>query len=117
MRLEYPSNIKIIRIPCTGKLDIIHILRAFEKGADGVYAVGCLEGSCQFNNGNIRSRKRIEQAKKLLDTIGVGGERVAMYNLSSGEGTHFASYAKEMNEKIQKIGPNPIKLAKKRMAA
>ncbi len=117
MRLRYPAEIKIVRIPCTGKLDIIHILHAFEKGADGVYAVGCLEGGCHFNNGNLRARKRVEEAQKILDTIGVGGERVAMYNLSAGEGTLFAQYAIEMSERIHKMGPNPVKLARKNKAA
>ena len=117
MRLKYPTDIKIVRIPCTGKLDIIHILRAFEKGADGVYAVGCLEGGCHFNSGNLRARKRIQQAQKILDTIGVGGKRVEMYNLSAGEGTLFAQYAVEMSERIHQLGPNPIKLSKKDKAA
>ncbi len=117
MRLEYPESIKIIRVPCTGKVDIIHMLRAFEKGADGVYAVGCMEGSCQFNSGNLRARKRVEQAQKLLETIGVGGERVQMYNLSSGEGTLFAQFAMEMDEKIRKLGPNPVRLAKEKIVA
>jgi coenzyme F420-reducing hydrogenase delta subunit len=117
MRLKYPVDIKVIRIPCTGKLDIIHILRAFEKGADGVYAVGCLEGGCHFNSGNLRARKRVQQAQKILDSIGVGGQRVAMYNLSAGEGTLFAQYAVEMSERINQLGPNPIKLSKKNKAA
>jgi F420-non-reducing hydrogenase iron-sulfur subunit len=117
MRLKYPVDIKVIRIPCTGKLDIIHILRAFEKGADGVYAVGCLEGGCHFNSGNLRARKRVQQAQKILDSIGVGGQRVAMYNLSAGEGTLFAQYAVEMSERIHQLGPNPIKLFKKNNAA
>ncbi len=117
MRLEYPTNIRIVLVPCTGKVDIIHILKSFEKGADGVYVVGCMEGSCQFIGGNIRARKRVEQAQALLDKIGVGGERVQMYNLSSGEGTHFAQFATEMHEKIINLGPNPVKVAKKKMAA
>ena len=116
MRLSYPSNIKIIRVPCTGKVDILHILRAFEKGADGVYAVGCMEGDCHFNSGNFRARKRVEQAQKILETIGVGGERVQMYNLSSSEGPRFAEIAVEMDEKIRNLGPNPIKLAGKKAA-
>ena len=116
MRLSYPSNIKIIRVPCTGKVDILHILRAFEKGADGVYAVGCMEGDCHFNSGNFRARKRVEQAQKILETIGVGGERVQMYNLSSSEGPRFAEIAVEMDEKIRTLGPNPIKLAGKKAA-
>jgi len=104
-------------VPCTGKVDVLHILHAFEKGADGVYVVGCLEGECRFENGNLRARRRVEQAKTILDVIGVGGERVKMFNLSSGEGTRFAEYAREMTEKIRELGPNPIKTATKRQAA
>jgi len=117
MRLRYPDTIRIIRVPCTGKVDVLHILRAFEKGADGVYVVGCMEGDCRFERGNLRARKRVEQARAILDKIGVGGERVQMFNLSSGEGPRFAEYAVEMTDKIKKIGPNPIKLAKEKMAA
>ena len=113
MRLSYPTNIKIIRVPCTGKVDILHVLRAFEKGADGVYAVGCMEGDCHFTSGNFRARKRVEQAKALLDTVGVGGERVEMFNLASSEGPLFAKIATEFAEKIKELGPNPIKLKKK----
>jgi coenzyme F420-reducing hydrogenase delta subunit len=113
MRLSYPTSIKIIRVPCTGKVDVIHILRSFEKGADGVYVVGCMEGDCHFNKGNFRARKRVEQAQKLLEEIGIGGERVKMYNLSSSEAPLFVEYAKEMSAKIFELGPNPIKEAKK----
>ena len=116
MRLQYPSNIKIILVPCTGKVDVLYILRAFEKGADGVYVVGCLEGDCHYNNGNFRARKRVEQAQKILDVIGVGGERAQMYNLSSSEAPRFAQIAIEMDEKIRALGPNPIKAAKQKAA-
>ncbi len=112
MRLQYPTSINIIRVPCTGKVDILHILRAFEKGADGVYAVGCLEGDCHYNTGNLRARKRIERAAEILETVGVGGRRVQMRNLSSGEGPLFVKYAKEMVEQIKALGPNPLKAAK-----
>jgi coenzyme F420-reducing hydrogenase delta subunit len=112
MRLQYPANVKIIRVPCTGKIDLLHILRAFEKGADGVYAVGCMEGDCHYNSGNFRAKKRVEQARKILNVIGISGDRVRMYNLSSGEGPLFAQIAQEMTEKIRKLGPNPIKLAR-----
>ncbi len=116
MRLQYPSNIQIILVPCTGKVDILYMLRAFEKGADGVYVVGCLEGDCHYNNGNFRARKRVEQVQKILETIGIGGERAQMYNLSSSEGPRFAEIAVEMDGKIRELGPNPIKLAKKKAA-
>ena len=117
MRLQYPSNIRVVRVPCTGKVDVLYILRSFEKGADGVYLVGCLEGGCHYDSGNLKARKRVEQAQKILDTIGIGGERVQMYNLSSSDGPLFAKYAEEMDERIRKLGPNPIKLANKEKAA
>ncbi|MBW1786469.1 MAG: hydrogenase iron-sulfur subunit [Deltaproteobacteria bacterium] len=117
MRLRYPGTIRVVRVPCTGKVDIIHILRSFEKGADGVYVVGCMEGDCRFNSGNLRAKKRVKAAQEMLDTIGVGGERVKMFNLSSGEGPKFAQYAEEMTETIKALGPNPIKRAKGKKAA
>ena len=116
MRLTYPTNIKIIRVPCTGKVDILHVLRAFEKGADGVYAVGCMEGDCHYTSGNFRARKRIDQAKQILDTIGVGGERVEMFNMASSEGPRFAQVAVEFVAKITALGPNPIKLTQQSAA-
>jgi len=111
MRLQYPDTIRIVRVPCTGKVDVIHILHSFEKGADGVYLVGCIEGECHFKSGNFRARKRVEQARKILDEIGIGAERAQMYNLSSAEGARFAEIALEMTQKIIELGPNPIKLA------
>jgi coenzyme F420-reducing hydrogenase delta subunit len=108
MRLEYPANIKIIRVPCTGKVDVMHLLRAIQKGADGAYVVGCLEGSCHYNEGNIRARQRVGHVRRLLEEIGIEGDRVRMYNLSSGEAPTFAAYAKEMTDHIRGLGPNPM---------
>jgi F420-non-reducing hydrogenase iron-sulfur subunit len=109
MRLEYPANIKIIRTPCTGKVDVMYLLRAIQQGADGVYCVGCLEGACHYNEGNLRCRERVNHARAILDEIGLEGDRIRMYNLSSGEGPTFAAYAREMTENVKKIGPNPLK--------
>ena len=109
MRLEYPSSIKIIRVPCTGKVDVMHLLRAIQHGADGVYAVGCLEGTCHYNEGNLRCRERVDYVRGLLEEVGIEADRVRMYNLSSGEGPTFAAYAKEMTENILALGPNPLK--------
>ena len=109
MRLDYPANIKIIRVPCTGKVDVMYLLRAIQKGADGVYVVGCLEGTCHYKEGNFRARERVNYVRSLLEEIGLEADRVRMYNLSSGEGPTFASYAREMTENIKALGPNPIK--------
>jgi coenzyme F420-reducing hydrogenase delta subunit len=109
MRLDYPANVKIILVPCTGKVDVIHMLRAFQKGADGVYCVGCLEGTCHYNEGNFRCRERVEHVRLLLEEIGLEKDRARMYNLSSGEGPTFAAYAQEMTEHIKSLGPNPLR--------
>ena len=109
MRLDYPINVKIIRVPCTGKVDVMHLLRAIQKGADGVYCVGCLEGACHYNEGNLRCRERVDFVRGCLEEVGLEADRVRMYNLSSGEGPTFAAYAKEMTENILSLGPNPLR--------
>ena len=111
MRLCYPPNVNIIRVPCSGKVDAIHIMKAFQKGADGVYVAGCLEGDCHFKNGNLNAARRVAYVKKLLDEIGVGGERLEMLTMSAGMGEYFARTATEFTEKIRELGPNPIKAA------
>ena len=109
MRLPYPPNVKIIRVPCSGKVGAIHIMRALQKGADGVYVAGCLEGDCHFKDGNVKAAKRVRYVKNLLDEIGIGGERVEMIPVSAGMGERFAQTAIDFTEKIRKLGPNPVK--------
>jgi coenzyme F420-reducing hydrogenase delta subunit len=108
----YPPNVKIVRVPCSGKVDTIHILKAFEKGADGVYVAGCLDGDCHFKNGNIRAARRVASVKPLLDEIGIGGERLEMVKMSAGMGDRFADIAEQMTKKIRDLGPNPIHAAR-----
>ena len=103
-------------LPCTGRVDEAMILKGFEEGADGVMVVGCMEGDCHYTSGNFRARKRIEQAKKILDTVGVGGQRVEMFNMASSEGPLFAEVAVKMVGQIRELGPNPLKLQKKKAA-
>ena len=109
MRLSYPTHIKIIKLPCTGKIDVVYLLKTFLSGADGVYVAGCMEGDCHYLTGNLRARKRVEYAKKILDEVGIGGERLEMYNMSAAQGPRFVEVANEMNEKIKNLGPSPIK--------
>ena len=100
---------KVIQVPCTGRVDIIHLLNAFEDGADGVYVAGCLEGECHFSTGNIKARKKVAYVKKVLTDIGIEPERVAMYNLSSAQGQRFAEIAAEMVETVTALGPSPVR--------
>ena len=91
MRLQYPTNTRMIKLPCTGKLEVIHLLKALESGADGVYAAGCLEGECHYLKGNLWARKRVAHVKDLLVEVGLEPERIEMYNMSSAEGAKFAA--------------------------
>jgi coenzyme F420-reducing hydrogenase delta subunit len=109
LRLQYPPNVRIILLPCTGRVDALNILRAFEEGADGVYVAGCRPGECHFLAGNLNAARRVRYAKGLLDQIGMGGDRVEMYNLSSAEAQRFAEIAVEMTERIRRLGPNPLR--------
>ncbi len=109
MRISYPANVKIVRVPCSGRVDTKHILEAFLNGADGVYVAGCLENDCHFKDGNIKAAKRVKYAKKLLDEIGIEPDRLEMVMMSAGMGEHFAQVASEITEKIRKLGPIPIK--------
>jgi len=109
MRLQYPANVRVLRLPCTGKVEVNYILAAFERGADGVMVAGCLEGGCHFLEGNLRARKRVERAKQLLGEIGLEPERLEMYNLSSADGPRFAEIVTEMNDRLKKLGPSPLR--------
>ena len=107
--MGYPTNIRIVKVPCTGRVDIIHLMKSLERGADGVFVAGCLEGDCHYQVGNLKAKKRVGYVKELLKSIGVEPERVHMYNLSSGEGPKFAEFAKEFTERIRALGPSPIR--------
>ena len=107
-RLEYPANVTIIRLPCSGRVDIMHILQAFEDGADGVYVAGCMEGDCHFVSGNLRARKRVEYVRGMLREVGINPERVEMFNLSAAMGHRFVEIVKEMTERVRALGPSEV---------
>jgi coenzyme F420-reducing hydrogenase delta subunit len=109
LRVQYPANVKLVKMPCTGKTDVQYILNAFEHGADGVYVVGCPVGNCHHVRGNERAKFRIDRLKGMLDEIGIGSERLDMFFVSGGMGETFAKVAHEMTERIRKLGPNPLK--------
>jgi coenzyme F420-reducing hydrogenase delta subunit len=104
MRLVYPPNVHIVLIPCSGRIDDLFILQAFEKGADGVYVAGCEEGSCHFVSGNLRAKKRVNSLKGLLKDIGIEPERLEMFHISASQGGLFAKVAREMTERIRSLG-------------
>ncbi|MFH1139163.1 MAG: hydrogenase iron-sulfur subunit [Pseudomonadota bacterium] len=105
MRIQYPTNIKIIRVPCTGRVDILYLLRTFEFGADGVFLSGCLLGDCHYLNGNNKAVKRVASVKKTLEQIGIEPERVEMYFNSAGMGPQFAKTCQDFYDRIMALGP------------
>ena len=105
MRLQYPPGVRIIRLPCTGKVDAIHLMKAFEEGADGVFVAGCLEGQCHYLEGNLRAKKRVAYVKRLLAEVEIEPERIDMFNLSSAMGGRFAEIVEEMTQRIKELGP------------
>jgi F420-non-reducing hydrogenase iron-sulfur subunit len=109
MRRSYPSNVKLIRVPCTGRVDDVHLLKAFEEGMEGVYVAGCLEGECHFLRGNLRAKKRVGHVKRILTALGINPERLRMYNLSAAMGGRFVEIAQEMTEQVRALGPSPVK--------
>ena len=110
-RMQYPANVRIVHVPCTGKVEVEHLLAALERGIDGVLVAGCLEGGCHFVEGNLRAKRRVEAARQTLDEIGLGRERLRMVNLSASEAPTFVARILEMVESVKSLGPNPLRAA------
>ncbi len=111
LRIKYPANVKLVKLPCTGKTDVRYLLEAFEQGADGVCVVGCPIGNCHHVHGNERGRARVAYVKELLDQVGLGRDRLEMYFVSGGMGQTFANAMQEMTERLRTLGPSPLKAA------
>ncbi len=108
-RCGYPPSVKIVAVPCTGRVDSLHLLKSLEDGADGVMVAGCLSGRCHFQTGTLYAKQRVEHVRGLLKEIGLEPERLRMINVSAGMGVQFAEHAKEMAEAIAALGPNPLR--------
>jgi coenzyme F420-reducing hydrogenase delta subunit len=108
-RLNYPAEIKLIKVPCSGRVSGHMILKAFQKGADAVFVAGCHPGDCHFKSGNIIAQKRIKVIKSILDTIGIEPLRLDFFFISASEGLKFKKVAEEFYAKIEKLGPSKLK--------
>jgi coenzyme F420-reducing hydrogenase delta subunit len=104
MRLNYPVNVRIILVPCSGRVDFKHVFEAFQRGADGVIIAGCLKEQCHYVDGNIIAERRVDAAKKTLNNLGVGGNRLEMFFCSAGMPREFASFMVEFTERIKRMG-------------
>ena len=111
-RIQYPPNVKIIRIMCSGRINPVFILNAFQQGIDGVIVGGCHPGECHYETGNYLARRRITILRKILEYIGIDPRRVQMTWVSASEGKKFADVIKTSTDEIKKLGP--IKKIKRR---
>jgi F420-non-reducing hydrogenase iron-sulfur subunit len=107
-RLQYPPNIRIIRVMCSGRIEPQFVLRALELGADGVMVAGCHPGDCHYISGNIKAEARMKMLNKLLEIMGIDTRRVRLEWISASEGPKFANTIKEFVAELKELGPNPL---------
>ena len=107
-RVQYPANVRIVRIMCTGALDPIYVIKPLLEGADGVLVSGCYPGDCHYVNGNLKARRRMATLKTILSEFGLEEERVWLRWISASEGVRFAQTVTEMTDRLKALGPNPL---------
>jgi len=104
LKMQLPDNIKIINVPCTGRIEVLHLLKAFEQGADGVYVAGCQEDSCRYTSGIIKAKKRVEHVKKILEQLEIEPQRIEVFSFSASKGQRFVEAGVEMLDRIRSLG-------------
>lgn len=104
-RFQYPSNIRVIRVPCSGRINPLYIIKALQNGIDGVLVSGCHPGDCHYISGNLLARRKFAIMKKYLDYLGIEPERVQFSWVSAAEGGRFAKIIEKVTDDIRKIGP------------
>jgi len=109
MRLQYPPNVRVIKLLCTGKVDVMYLLAAFRAGADAVMVSGCEIGDCHFLEGNLRAKERVAHAKVLLEELGLGGGRLEMFHIGASDAPKWAEAVQMMTRRALELGPNPLR--------
>ena len=105
-RIIYPPNIRILRVPCSGRVDPLFIVKAFREGADGVLISGCHTGDCHYAEGNYHTRRRLAVMQSLLEFVGIEPGRVRLTWVSASEGKQFAQIVREFTDTVKKLGPS-----------
>jgi heterodisulfide reductase subunit A len=108
-RNQYPPNIRVVRVMCSGRVDPIIVFEAFKNGADGVFIGGCHHGDCHYQKGNYQAERKINVARKLIEKVGIEPDRIRIEWVSASEGGRFAQLMEEFTEQIAKLGPSPAK--------
>jgi len=108
-RIQYPPNVRVIRLMCSGALDPVYVIKVLLEGADGVLIGGCHPGDCHYQSGNYKARRRVAILQSILKQMGFEPERVWLRWISASEGRYFADTVTEMVAKLKELGPNPLK--------
>ena len=111
-RMQYPPNIRVVRVPCSGRVDPLFIMKSLQSGFDGVLVSGCHPGDCHYISGNYVARRKFAVLKPLLEFIGIEPNRVQFSWISAGEGERFATVVTKITEDVRKLGPS-TRLVKK----
>ena len=106
-RIQYPPNVRVLRVPCSGRVDVLHVLKAFQRGADGVVVTGCLIGDCHYIDGNVKAKERVDVMKKSMASLGIDPKRLEIGFASSSEGQKFATMMTDFVKQIERLGPSP----------
>ena len=106
-RKEYPANLRVVRVLCSGRTDAQFIIEAFKEGADGVMILGCHPGDCHYKEGNLQTRKRYTVLKRMLEQFGIEQDRLSLDWISAGERDKFVEVVSQMVEKLRRLGPLP----------
>jgi F420-non-reducing hydrogenase iron-sulfur subunit len=104
-KLQYPANVKLVRVMCSGRVDPHMVMHAFRKGADGVMVLGCHPGDCHYRSGNMKALRRFTLFKRMLVQFGIEPDRFKLDWVSAGESKKFQEVAAAMSETIAKLGP------------
>ena len=115
-RVHYPPNVKIVRVMCSGMVNPIYILKAFEGGADGVLVAGCHQTDCHYIDGPVKCDATVDKLRKVLHVLGLEDERLRREMVATSEGVVFARIIKEMVEQLKKLGPSPFKVKMEALA-
>lgn len=107
-RIQYPANVRPIRVMCSGSVDTSYVIKALLEGADGVLIGGCHPGDCHYVNGNYKARRRVALLNSIMSTLKLDPERVWLRWISASEGVRFAKVIRQMTEELSQKGPNPM---------
>jgi coenzyme F420-reducing hydrogenase delta subunit len=107
LKLKMPEKLEVVSVPCSGRIETLALLKALESGADGVVVFACYEGNCQYLQGNVRLKGRVDYAKQIMAKIGLESERLEVVHVATNSGVKFTEILMQKVDQLRQLGPNP----------